>query len=39
MNTEAINGVLQEEYVKAKNSVAMMMGMDPARFTDEDFKV
>jgi hypothetical protein len=34
-----MNTVLHEEYVKAKNSVAVMMGMDPAQFTDADFKV
>ena len=39
MNTDSMNAVLHEEYVKAKNSVAVMMGMDPMQFTDKDFKV
>lgn len=34
-----MNAVLHKEYVKAKNSVAVMMGMDPWKFSDTDFKV
>lgn len=34
-----MNAILHSEYVKAKNSLAVIMGMDPSQFSDMDFKV
>lgn len=34
-----MNEVLHAEYVKAKDGLAVIMGMDPSRFSDVDFQV
>lgn len=38
-NTDSMNAVLHNEYVRAKKSLAVIMGMDPERFSDTDFQV